>query len=203
VNIAKIAKKLIVKKVLILNLVLLAVLFSIIALSGPSISLAETPQILITSIGQSPDARMINVLVSRYQIETAYEQLASPEIIKDFKMVIAVVGGSSKGLGAAGIDKNDELERTKALIQEIKAQKVKFLVMHIGGEARRGALSDAFLDEVVPYADHLIVVESGNKDGYFTKMSEEHKIPLEIVAKITDTGELVKAFIEEHLNLSE
>jgi hypothetical protein len=202
-NIVNITKKLNVKKVLMLNFVLLVVLFSIIALIGPSISWAETPQILITSIGQSPDARMINVLVSRYQIETAYEQLASPEIIKDFKMVIAVVGGSSKGLGAAGIDKSDELARAKALIQEIKAQKVKFLVMHIGGEARRGALSDVFLDEVVPYADHLIVVESGNQDGYFTKMSEEHKIPLEIVAKITDTGELVKAFIEEHLNLSE
>ena len=202
-NIMNIAKNLIVKRVIVLNFVLLVVLFSIIALIGPSISWAETPQILITSIGQSPDARMINVLVSRYQIETAYEQLASPEIIKDFKMVIAVVGGSSKGLGAAGIDKNDELARAKALIQEIKAQEVKFLVMHIGGEARRGALSDAFLDEVVPYADHLIVVESGNQDVYFTKMSEEHKIPLEIVAKITDTGELVKAFIEEHLNLSE
>ena len=167
--------------------------------TGISFAADETPQILITSIGQSPDARMINVLISRYQIEAAYEQLATPEMVKDYKMVIAVVGGSSKGLGAAGIDKEQELSRSKALIQEVKELGVNLLVMHIGGEARRGALSDAFLDVVVPYADHLIIVESGNMDSYFNKMSEEHKIPLQSVEKIADSGELVKEYIEENL----
>jgi hypothetical protein len=179
--------------------VLLVILF-LLFLTGVSFSSDEAPQILITSIGQSPDARMINVLISRYQIEAAYEQLATPEMVKDYKMVIAVIGGSSKGLGAAGIDKEQELSRSKSLIKEVKELEVSLLVMHIGGEARRGALSDAFLDVVVPYADHLIIVDSGNTDGYFNKMSEEHKIPLQIVEKIADSGELVKEYIEENLD---
>ena len=178
---------------------LLVTLF-LLFLTGVSFSADEAPQILITSIGQSPDARMINVLISRYQIEAAYEQLATPEMVKDYKMVIAVVGGSSKGLGAAGIDKEQELSRSKALIKEVRELGVNLLVMHIGGEARRGALSDAFLDVVVPYADHLIIVESGNMDSYFNKMSEEHKIPLQSVEKIADSGELVKEYIEENLD---
>ena len=179
--------------------VLLVILF-LLFLTGVSFSSDEAPQILITSIGQSPDARMINVLISRYQIEAAYEQLATPEMVKDYKMVIAVIGGSSKGLGAAGIDKEQELSRSKSLIKEVKELEVSLLVMHIGGEARRGALSDAFLDVVVPYADHLIIVDSGNTDGYFNKMSEEHKIPLRIVEKIADSGELVKEYNEENLD---
>lgn len=179
--------------------VLLIILF-LLFLTGVSFSADEAPQILITSIGQSPDARMINVLISRYQIEAAYEQLATPEMVKDYNMVIAVIGGSSKGLGAAGIDKEQELSRSKSLIKEVKELEVSLLVMHIGGEARRGALSDAFLDVVVPYADHLIIVESGNMDGYFNKMSEEHKIPLQSVEKIADSGELVKEYIEENLD---
>lgn len=178
---------------------LLVTLF-LLFLTGVSFSADEAPQILITSIGQSPDARMINVLISRYQIEAAYEQLATPEMVKDYKMVIAVIGGSSKGLGAAGIDKEQELSRSKSLIKEVKELEISLLVMHIGGEARRGALSDAFLDVVVPYADHLIIVESGNMDGYFNKMSEEHKIPLQSVEKIADSGELVKEYIEENLD---
>ena len=186
-----------------LNFLLIAILFLFIAfLSGQSLASTEpteSSQILITSIGQSADARMVNVLATRYQIETEYEQIAPPEIIKDFKIVIAVVGGSSKGLGAAGIDQDDEIARTKELIQEIKVREVKLLVMHIGGEARRGALSDAFLNEIVPYANHLIVVESGNMDGYFTKMSEENEISLEFVERIVDTGELIKAYIEKQL----
>lgn len=159
----------------------------------------ESPEILITSIGQSPDARMINVLATRYEIEVLYEQISPIEIIKDFKIIIAVVGGSSKGLGAAGIDKDDEIARTKELIKEIQSRDARLLVMHIGGEARRGALSDAFLDEIVPYADHLIIVESANMDGYFTKISKEKEIPMESVEKIVDTGELVKAYIETQL----
>ncbi|HOR42236.1 MAG TPA: DUF6305 family protein [Atribacterota bacterium] len=180
---------------------LLFILFCVIVLTIPAFSteVTETPEILITSIGQSPDARMINVLLSRFQIAAAYEQIAYPEMIEDYKIIIAVVGGSSKGLGAAGIDKNEELDRTKSLIEEIKKRKITFLVMHIGGEARRGALSDAFLDLVVPKADHLIIVKAGNEDGYFTKMSTDHKIPLESVEKIADTGELVKNYLEEHL----
>lgn len=174
-------------------------LLSFTAFSGQLLAAEEQPEILITSIGQSADARMVNVLLTRHNVETVYEQLALPEDIENFKIVIAVVGGSSKGLGAAGIDKNDEIDRTKSLIQEIEDQEVVLLVMHIGGEARRGALSDAFLDEIVPYADHLIVVEAGNMDGYFTEISKEKEISMEVVDKIVDTGELVKSFIEENL----
>ena len=180
-------------------LFIIILLFSFTSFSGKLIAAEEQPEILITSIGQSADGRMINILLTRNNVETVYEQLASSEIIKDFKIVIAVVGGSSKGLGAAGIDKNDEIERTKSLVQEIEEQEIVLLVMHIGGEARRGALSDAFLDEIVPYADHLIVVEAGNMDGYFTDISKEKEISMEVVDKIVDTGELVKSFIEENL----
>ena len=180
-------------------LFIIILLFSFTSFSGKLIAAEEQPEILITSIGQSADGRMINILLTRNNVETVYEQLASSEIIKDFKIVIAVVGGSSKGLGAAGIDKNDEIERTKLLVQEIEEQEIVLLVMHIGGEARRGALSDAFLDEIVPYADHLIVVEAGNMDGYFTDISKEKEISMEVVDKIVDTGELVKSFIEENL----
>lgn len=181
------------------NYFLFILLFIMIVCSSSLAISEESPQILITSIGQSADARMINVLATRNEIETAFEQIAQPEIVKDFKIVITVVGGSSKGLGAAGIDRDGEIARTKELLQEIIVREVNLLVMHIGGEARRGALSDAFLDEVVPYANHLIVVESGNMDGYFDNMSEEHEISLELVEKIVDTGELIKAYIAEQL----
>jgi hypothetical protein len=182
-------------------LYLFLLIFLMVTLTGlQAFSAEEQSDVLITSIGQSADARMINVLLKRHNIETMYEQLASAEMIKDYKIVIAVVGGSSKGLGAAGINQDGEIARTKELVQEIKDQEIVLLVMHTGGEARRGALSDAFLGEIVPYADHLIVVEAGNMDGYFTDISKEKEIPIEIVAKIVDTGELVKSFIEENLD---
>lgn len=40
--------------------------------------------------------------------------------------------------------------------------------MHIGGDRRRGELTDAFIKAVSGLADRLIVVKSGNFDGIFT-----------------------------------
>lgn len=96
-----------------------------------------------------------------------------------------VIGGSSKGLGAAGISADAELERTKALLAEAKKRGMKIIGLHVGGEARRGELSDRFINEVVPSCDYFIVVEEGNKDGLFTKLCG-NKIPLDIVQKISD-----------------
>jgi len=159
----------------------------------------KNSDILITSVGQSADARMIKVVADKLQLACDFEQLAKPDIIKNYKILVIVVGGSSKGLGAAGIDKEQEIVRAQELIKEAKVRGVKILVMHVGGEARRGALSDAFLNEAVPYADHLIIVENGNKDGYFTQISKEKEIPLEIVTKILATGELMKGYFDNIL----
>jgi hypothetical protein len=159
----------------------------------------DSSKILLTSVGQSPDARMIDVLAKKYQLPMDYQQLAQPDMVKNYKIAIIVVGGSSKGLGAAGIDKEQELERAAALIKEIKDRKIKLLVMHIGGDARRGILSDLFLDAVTPYADHFIIVESGNMDNYFTLISKEKEIPLEMVDKILETGELLQKYFQNNL----
>jgi hypothetical protein len=159
----------------------------------------KSPDVLITSVGQSADARMIKVVAGKLQIICDFEQVAKPDIIKNYKILVVVVGGSSKGLGAAGIDKEQELVRAQELIKEAKVRSVKILVMHVGGEARRGALSDAFLNEVVPYADHLIVVENGNKDEYFTQISKEKEISIEFVTKILATGELMKGYFDKIL----
>jgi len=137
----------------------------------------EPPEVLITSVGQSPDARMVNVLATKYQLKVDYQQLAQPDII----------------------NKEEELARASALIKEIKVRGVKLLVMHIGGEARRGVLSDSFVNEVVPYANHLIIVESGNKDNYFTNISKEKEIPLEVVGKILETGNLLQKYFQNNL----
>ncbi|MDR9770544.1 DUF6305 family protein [Acetomicrobium sp.] len=48
-----------------------------------------------------------------------------------------------------------------------------------------------FLDTVVPHADYVIYVKGANEDGYFTKVSEEKKIPVE-------ESETIRA-LDEHL----
>ena len=108
---------------------------------------------------------------------------------------MAVVGGSSKGLGAAGIDKEQEIDRVKGLLDAAKSSGMKILVMHVGGEGRRGALSDAFIEVAVPYADALIVVDGGNEDGLFDRLAGGKGLKPLTAPNVSGTAEPLKSVL--------
>jgi hypothetical protein len=153
---------------------------------------------LLTSIGQSADVEMAKAIINRLKISFTMDSLVKAQGLasSNAKTLIIVIGGSSKGLGAAGISADAELERTKALLAEAKKRGMKIIGLHIGGEARRGELSDRFINAAVPSCDYFIVVEDGNNDGLFTKLCGT-KIPLDVVQKISQVGEpLAAAFLK-------
>ena len=65
--------------------------------------------ILLTSCGQSPDYGIPNLLGKRIGLEMEAAPLAGPDDISGFKTLIIVIGGSGKGLGAAGVDIPEEV----------------------------------------------------------------------------------------------
>jgi hypothetical protein len=156
---------------------------------------AKLPAV-VTSCGQSPDAYMVRVLCNRVNVKVSYDPSLQAKDLKDFKTLFVVMGGSAKGLGEAGIDEKDELERTRSLLAKAKDQKVLIFGIHVGGEQRRGPLSVKFIDLVTPRSDYLIVIEDGNKDGYFTKVSKEKKIPLTLLKETLEMGDLLKRIFQ-------
>ena len=151
--------------------------------------------ILLTSAGQSADVQMVQALLKKAELEAVFDKALTADTIKDEKTLILAIGGSSKGLGAAGIKAEDELARVDNLIKKAKEKNMKIIGIHVGGSARRGELSDKFITSTIDKVDYLIVVEDGNKDGLFTNVSKEKNIPLDIVPKITSAVDpLKKAF---------
>jgi len=148
--------------------------------------------VVITSCGQSPDAFMVKVLCDRNKLKVSYNAVLKAEGLKDFRSLMVVMGGSAKGLGEAGIDELQELERVKSLLAKAKDQKAQTFGLHVGGEARRGPLSAKFVELVSPRSDYLVVTEDGNKDGYFTKLSKEKKIPIWVIKDMKELGEFMK-----------
>jgi hypothetical protein len=158
--------------------------------------IASRPAFL-TSVGQSADIEMIKVLLDRAKVEYKSDPLAKPAAIaaSGAKTLILAIGGSSKGLGAAGVSAEAEIERAKAAIAEAKRLGMKVIGVHVGGEARRGELSDKFVQAALPLCDYVVVVAEGNKDGLFTKLCAAGKIPLDSVDKISKAGDpIAKAF---------
>lgn len=141
--------------------------------------------VLLTSVGQSADIQMVKVLLKRAKIDATFDKLVTAENLKNEKTIILAIGGSSKGLGAAGIKVEDEIKRVQKLMEAAKAKEIRILGIHIGGEARRGNLSDKFINLAGPLCEELIVVEGGNKDGIFNTIAKENNSKLVLIPKIT------------------
>jgi len=178
----------------------------------------ELPQtelpVLITSCGQSPGVDMVSVLFMRLKLQAepkAYEKdpLASADLLKTakeegtpYRSLIIVMGASLKGMGAAGISIDDEIDRIRMLIKEARNQGITIIGSHIEGMKRRaqGAApgdntDEMSIDAVAPESDILLINEEGNEDRRFSIIAEEKTIPLIEVEKNLDLlDELKKLF---------
>ena len=160
---------------------------------------AELP-VLVTSCGQSIGPTTIKVVLQRLKMTYDIDPLATPETLQakakagtPYKTLIITMGASLKGMGAAGIEIEDELARAAALIAEARKSGVKIIGAHIEGMKRRsqGAAAgdttdEQSIDAVAPNSDILLVLKEGNSDGRFTVISQSKKIPLVEFEKTMD-----------------
>jgi hypothetical protein len=160
---------------------------------------AELP-VLVTSCGQSIGPTTIKVVLQRLKMTYDIDPLATPETLQakakagtPYKTLIITMGASLKGMGAAGIEIEDELARAAALIAEARKLGIKVIGAHVEGLKRRsqGAAAgdttdEQSIDAVAPQSAILVVLKEGNADGRFTVISQAKGIPLVEYEKTLD-----------------
>ncbi len=165
--------------------------FAVAPAHAASVPKAQLPGV-ITSLGQSPDGYTLSTLAKRSKISLDYSSLLAPKDVAKYKTLLIAVGASLKGFGSAGVNLDSEMSRGKELMKIAKEKKIFTVVVHTGGEGRRESMSNMLLDAVAGQADYLIVLEAGNADGYFTKLSNEKKIPLTLVKTVLEVQDVLK-----------
>jgi len=126
--------------------VLLAVA-TVLVVTAPPGSAQAVPKgqepVMLASCGQSPGPVKVKVFMDRLKMDYVYNATATAADLvtaknagKPFKALIIVTGASLKGMGAAGVSIEDELQRTTALIAEAKKQGILVVGSHV--ERRRG-----------------------------------------------------------------
>jgi len=153
--------------------------------------------LLLSSAGQSAEVQLVSVLAKRAGLNYTLSKLATAAELKDQKTLVLSIGASMKGLGAAGLDIKQEKSRINDLIKAAQAKNIPIFCLHLGGEVRRGQLTDELITLLVPQAQAVIVVNSGNQDGIFTRLCEEHNIPLTGVDRAVDALKPFKDAFEE------
>lgn len=176
---------------------LIALLMMLSLLLGSAAFAAEAPAAeevsftgpyLLTSAGQSADFQMVKTMLKMNKTENYTDDalVTADTLPADLGALIIVIGGSSKGLGAAGIDADQELARLNEVMKAAEEKNIPILAMHIGGMARRGELSDKFIEPVVAHSKALIVVEEANQDGLFDELAKKYEVELKYIAKKTE-----------------
>lgn len=157
--------------------------------------------VLLTSCGQSPGPERVVFFLRRLELDHEFKERATAQDLRDgsFRAVIIVTGASLKGMGAAGVSIQDELQRTEALIAEAKRRGVTIIGAHVEGMSRRaqgaapGDNSDELsIDAVMPYADLMIVRQDGNEDRRFSVISDSQGVPLILFEKNMELGNVLQ-----------
>ena len=148
------------------------------------IKLTAAEPVLLTSAGQSADVQILKTLFERSKVAAKTLPLAKPDDLTGARTLVVAVGGSAKGLGAAGIDAEKETARLKAVLARAREMKLAVVAMHIGGEGKRGDLSDGLYRIVTAAASQVVLVKDGDKDGFLTKTAAAAGVPVETVEKL-------------------
>jgi len=161
--------------------------------------------VLITSCGQSPGPVRLKAIFKKLDLEyepkaydvveflTAKDLKVYKDVGTSFNTLIIVMGASLKGMGAAGISIEDEIDRVSELMNEARQHGMTIIGAHIGGMKRRaqGAMvgdntDELSIDAVAPKSDLLVVIKEGNADGRFTIISQDKGIPMIEAEKLLD-----------------
>ena len=169
------------------KLFLLAVLIISVAVFAKNPTPGQFAQpILITSAGQSADVSLAGTLLKKLNLNFKVANLATESDLSGIKTLLIVPGFSSKGLGAAGISREKELERVQSILKAAKAKGIKVVMLHLGGKARRGAQSDDLCQMSANASSLMVVVKQGDEDQFFTNLAAKKNIPIKIVGKMAE-----------------
>ena len=164
----------------------------------------ELPMV-VTTCGQSPGALKFRLVCQRAGVQCDQEDLLTAEMLRNkaasgegYKTLVITTGTSLKGMGAAGVDINFEVNRIKEVMEEARKQGMLIIGAHIEGMARRVDETDAkSIETVIPNCDLILVIKESNSDGFFTMISESKQIPILEVEGVFDIGPAIKALIEQ------
>jgi hypothetical protein len=153
---------------------------------------------LLSSIGQASDIAVVKVLLNtKLKLGLEVKPLAQPADLAGQKLLVVVVGASTKGLGAAGLDIDKEMARAKALLEAARAQGVGIIALHTGGPSRRGKTTDDLIALVVSQADYAVVMAGGNKDRIFNNSAAERGTPVIEVESLAAVGDAVRSVVKD------
>ncbi len=159
--------------------------------------------VLTTTCGQSPGSVMVRMLCKQQGLACDEEILFTAADLqesvktKGYKTLIVTMGTSLKGMGAAGVEIDEECKRVGALIAAARKLGIFVIGAQIEGASRRTDQTDEMSNKTVaPNSDLLVVMKEVNGDGFFSNTAKQKGIPIIFIQKSLDFGYVLSVLFE-------
>lgn len=145
--------------------------------------------VLITSVGQSTDAYIVKDIANKYQIDNYFRPQASSVELDDIKAVAVVIGFSKVGIRLNELKWEDELERTKQLMDQVRDKELVLIVIYLRGSQSLNQDIKEVFSVVAPETDYFIVVGEGSHNRYYDDLADGNGIPITFLDDVTEVSE--------------
>lgn len=156
----------------------------LVVLPGPEALAVECPleweePVLITSVGQSLDALIIKAIFDEMGIKADFLPLAKGENLRDYERVIILPGISYKGIAAAGITLQDEVNRATELLEAACDYSCHLTLIYLGGFITGDSRSQQLIQVLAPNVDAIIIYNDNRGPiDYFLQIARAKNVPI-------------------------
>lgn len=157
----------------------------------PLIDPPYSAPILLTSIGQGSGASLAAALLGvKARLPLEFLPLAATEEVARFKTLMIDVELNREALQQAGVNFGTENQRLEGVLSEAKRNAIPVVFLYLGLGKDFTPQFQPFIEKALLQADLLIVLDEGNRDGFFTRQAEDLGAPL---IEIRRLGDLIPA----------
>ncbi len=172
-----------------------ALCIGLMLLPGQAVFAGDCPLILgdsivITSVGQNLDALIIKTIFDGMGVDADFLPVAPANVLAGYGQVIISPGISYKGIAAAGITVQDEINRGLAIVEAASEHSSQVILMYLGGFLQGDTKSQELIEILAPHADVIIVYKDcGGPIEYFGRLGQEKGIPILIIQSLGSLAE--------------
>jgi len=142
-------------------------------------------RVLVTPVGQSSDGLIVAGMMRELNVSHVYRNTARGEDVTQwYESVVLVLGYSDTGLRKAKLTSEEEMERIQELISATQLKAGAVVLVHLGGQNRRGANDDALIRRFAPQANYILVANDANNDNIFGRIADKKGIPITLTRDI-------------------
>jgi hypothetical protein len=143
-------------------------------------------KVLITSAGQAVEGAIIQSIAENLNLEADYRPRALHSDLYEYKSVIVVVGFSNNGLTQTVRNFSEELNRSKELVMEARANSLPVIIVDLSAVLRDNEETWQLLDVLIPHTTYYIGFTPSKGIEKIRETLKEYKVLVTLVDQINE-----------------